>query len=83
MLEQLHTEPPPVKLVTGRINNTPAHVGDPVFVKIDSAGDQMPAYGPCPWTPHGTTLPTAGALCLVAFDENDLPWIIQWVGGWT
>lgn len=82
-IPDLYREPEPPKLLRARTVNTPANVSDKLFVKIDSYGDAMGSFGPCAWTPHGTALPPAGTLCLVAMDENSLPWVISWVGPWT
>lgn len=82
-LDGLYFEPGADKLCKGTTVNTPASSSDKLFVKIPSFGDAMPPFGPCDWTPHGTALPPAGTRCLVAFDEDNIPWVIQWIGPWT
>jgi hypothetical protein len=79
---QLYSEPQQPKLLRARTVNTPGSAADKLFVSIDSFPG-MGSFGPCDWTPHGTALPPAGTRCLVAMDENDLPWVISWVGPWT
>ena len=70
-------------LVLGIVANTPGSVGANVFVTIPSWPGKD-RWGPCPWTPHGDSLPTAGAKCLLAFpDDGPVPWIIAWIGPWT
>lgn len=49
---------------------------DGAFVTIDGVHE----HGPCPWTPRGTGRPTAGARCLIAFDDDSSPWIVAWEG---
>lgn len=78
----LYSEPQPPKLLRAKTVNTPASAAAKLFVKIDSFAG-MDSFGPCDWTPHGTALPPAGTVCLVAFDEDNIPWVIQWIGPWT
>ena len=69
-------------LLTGTILNTPADASAELLVRIDSYGTQD-AREVVNWDPHGQTLPTAGAACLVGRDEDGGWWVISWVGGWS
>lgn len=35
-------------------------------------------HGPCPAMPRGTLMPSRGARCLVAFSDEDRPWLVAW-----
>jgi hypothetical protein len=71
------------KLMTARTTTAPATASDRLMVSIPSYGADMPPFGPCVWSPRGTQMPPLGVLCLVALDENGIPWVIQWRGSWA
>lgn len=77
----LHTEPGRPQHVTATVTKAPASFSDSLKVHIPSFGPGD--WGPCPWTPHGGTLPTVGTQCLVVQDENEQWWVVAWIGGWT
>jgi hypothetical protein len=39
-------------------------------------------FGPCPYMPRGSALPTVDAKCLVWLDETGVqqPWVVAWDG---
>ena len=59
------------------IDNTAADANDEVYVTIDEF-DPNQRWGPCPYTPRGTTYPTAGERALVVFSNTLVPWIVVW-----
>lgn len=62
--------------------NTPANANADLKVTIPSFGADMPPFGPVIWSPHGTHMPPAGTLCLVAKVGPNV-WVLQWQGTWT
>lgn len=63
----------------GVISQAPATLNDPMYVLIPEESTDY-NYGPCEWVPKGTTIPQAGAACLVVFDEEGTPYVPWWEG---
>jgi hypothetical protein len=71
----------PPGFLTATIINAPSSPSSALFVQIPSlpGNNRVKAN----WEPHGGTYPSAGAPCLVCFDESGGCWVLQWVGGWS
>jgi hypothetical protein len=65
----------------GIILETATAQSDQLTVALPGADKQQHIHGPCPFMPRGQALPQAGDQCLVAFDDDDDPWIIAWSFG--
>lgn len=67
--------PGPTVLAHGIVVQAPSNLADTILVRIPSTANPDP-WGPMPWAPRGSELPTLGQECLVAFDERGEPWVI-------
>ena len=66
--------------VVSRSRPAPGAFTDDLFVVLPDVGEDY-AYGPCKWGAiHGTTLPAQGASAVLAFDQNDVPYVVWWDG---
>jgi hypothetical protein len=75
----LYGDPSAPKLLAGVTANDPGSITGPLFVTINSFGPQQ--WGPCPFTPRGSSWPSAGLPCLVALDDDGQPWVVVWWPG--
>lgn len=82
-LDHLYSEPTPPSLVRAKIANTPANAAARLWITIPTYTDPTAKWGPVTWSPHGNTMPQAGADCLVGFDDAGVPWLLSFVGGWS
>lgn len=70
-------------LLQGTVASNPVDVDDPAYVVVPSRSP-IHRWGPAPYSPRiepgGATyaIPSRGDRCLVAFDDEDQPWIIEW-----
>lgn len=68
----------------GRVVKAPATTADPLTVTLENYSSlyeyEVPALH---WQPHGDTLPTVGAVCLVSFDDDGDAWVPAWQGAQT
>lgn len=56
----------------------PASFASPLNVLLPDIDNTTPwSLGRWPQS-HGTTLPTVGTTCLVAFDNRRNPWVVAW-----
>lgn len=67
----------------GIILNQAATVEDDIFVKVPGI-DGMRRHGPCLWNPVAAAaghiwLPGGGEICMVGWDDEKDPWILQWM----
>lgn len=64
---------------SGIVVNSVENLSDMLYVVLPTYDSQF-KWGPCPWTPRGTTLdfPQGGDRCLVVFDETRTPWVVSW-----
>jgi microcystin-dependent protein len=80
VIEVAHRE----TLSMGTIVATPASENASLFVVVEGFTSEdaytVPAGN---WSARGAALPTPGALCLVAFDENGEAWVPVWAGATT
>jgi hypothetical protein len=81
-VDGLYQEAAPEPLVQAVAANSPASASDKLYVVVPSF-DPAAKWGPVVWTPRGSTLPTAGSLCLLARDDQGLWWVVAWSGAWT
>lgn len=66
---------------TGMIAEDANDFDDAIDVVVKDYSDKF-RHGPCRFPRcNGATLPLRGDDCLVAFDENDDPWIVVWYPG--
>lgn len=72
--------PPPQPLLRARVLAAPANSTLPVRVAAvnDSSNGRL-YLGEASWPkPHGKELPAKGDICLVAIDDENVPWIVGW-----
>lgn len=74
------TRPVPGQAYSARINNTVAADGEDVYVKIPAIDGGQYRWGPCVWSPRigDQAFPSKNYVCLVIFDNEHVPWIVQW-----
>lgn len=70
------------RLMAGKFATTP-NEDEAAYVLIKHLDDEKHRIGPCPWSPRLLDaghygVPERGDRCLVAFTEEDEPWIIEW-----
>lgn len=64
----------------GKVAESATGFNQPVNVVIDAIDNEVYYHGPCRWMPRGNDLPAAGDECLIVFDEQNEPWVVNWWG---
>ena len=69
------------RIVTGIALNAPTGPGDTLYVRVPMYHNAHKAQAY--WTPHGNSYPQMGTECLVALDQNNILWVVSWIGPWS
>jgi hypothetical protein len=73
--------PPHMPLLRARVLAAPASTAKPVRVEAVNDPSSGRLYlGEASWPkPNGKELPAKGDECLVALDDENMPWIVAWL----